>query len=133
MVIGFTGTRNGMTERQKKACYSIIKNATELHHGDCVGADYMAHGFAAVNGVHVHIHPPRDKKYRAFSDRNSTYVTTVYIAMPKDYLDRNKDIVDACDILVAAPETLAEELRSGTWSTVRYARKLKKPVIILDP
>ena len=49
----------------------------------------------------------------------------------KRYLERNRDIVDACDILIACPRTLKEELRSGTWATVRYARKVGKPVAIL--
>jgi hypothetical protein len=34
--------------------------------------------------------------------------------------------------LIATPESLTEELRSGTWATIRYARKIKKPCLILD-
>jgi hypothetical protein len=48
-------------------------------------------------------------------------------------LVRNRNIVDACTILTAAPRSTAEELRSGTWSTVRYARAHMVPDIILKP
>lgn len=51
----------------------------------------------------------------------------------KPPLKRNYDIVDACDILLAAPRTLTEELRSGTWATIRYARKTGKKYLILAP
>jgi predicted Rossmann fold nucleotide-binding protein DprA/Smf involved in DNA uptake len=49
----------------------------------------------------------------------------------KPYLDRNKDIVRVSIGLIAAPKTNKEEQRSGTWSTVRYATKTGKPLIIL--
>ena len=26
-----------------------------------------------------------------------------------------------------------EQLRSGTWATVRHARKLKRPIVIINP
>ena len=51
---------------------------------------------------------------------------------PKPYLDRNRDIVDACEVLLATPDG-PERLRSGTWSTVRYARKIGKPVEVRLP
>jgi len=49
----------------------------------------------------------------------------------KPYLDRNQDIVDGADILIAAPNEDKEIVRSGTWSTVRYARKSKKKIILV--
>ena len=44
MVIGFTGTKHGMTEQQKKAIADIVNHAylegtLTVHHGCCVGAD----------------------------------------------------------------------------------------------
>lgn len=51
----------------------------------------------------------------------------------KAYLDRIKDIVDMSDILIATPESVKEVLRSGTWSTVRYAKRAGKEVIICNP
>ena len=54
-------------------------------------------------------------------------------ATPAPYLDRNRAIVDACDILYATPESMAEESRGGMWHTVRYARRVGKPVVIVWP
>lgn len=51
---------------------------------------------------------------------------------PKPYLVRNKDIVNASEGMLAAPRG-PEELRSGTWSTIRYARKCRKKVLIMWP
>ena len=134
MKVGFTGTQQGMTDRQVGAFVSCLYGwsfMSEFHHGDCVGADEQAHGFVyrqGIEGLAIVVHPPVDPKKRA---NCSDEVTTILPA--KEYLQRNKDIVDACDLLVAAPRTPHEELRSGTWSTVRYARLKGVPVIVLDP
>jgi len=52
---------------------------------------------------------------------------------PQDYLVRNQDIVNECDVLVATPKENNEVLRSGTWATIRRATKAKKPVLIVNP
>jgi hypothetical protein len=54
------------------------------------------------------------------------------IAEDKDFLERNRDIVDRVEILIAAPEG-PEVQRSGTWSTVRYARGKVIPIYLLRP
>lgn len=97
----------------------------QLHHGDCIGADEEAAMEASDSDWVVIAHPPTDESRRAFS------VYTEFFRDPKPFLDRNKDIVDECDLLIAAPKG-PETQRSGTWSTVRYARRIGKPVIILD-
>jgi hypothetical protein len=71
----------------------------------------------------VHIHP-------GLAPLNQASGGVTFIA--KDNLTRNRDIVDTASMLIAAPEGNAERLRSGTWATVRYARKAKKKVIILS-
>jgi len=48
-------------------------------------------------------------------------------------LERNRAIVDETDILLAAPLESEEQLRSGTWATVRYARKQHKTVLVIFP
>lgn len=47
--------------------------------------------------------------------------------------ERNRAIVDAADLLVACPREAAEDVRSGTWSTIRYARTGKKRVLVVYP
>lgn len=51
----------------------------------------------------------------------------------KEYLDRNHDIVDEVDMLIATPKEYDEQLRSGTWATVRYAEKKDKTIIFIYP
>lgn len=128
--IGFTGTRNGMTIRQREMFGLLLKlyGAEDMfHHGDCVGADREAHSLALTRLIKIHIHPPEDPKARANCEGYTE------IAEPKPYLDRNHDIVDACDVLFAMPSSREEEQRSGTWATIRYARKQEKALIVIWP
>jgi hypothetical protein len=140
MKVGFTGTRKGMTKKQRLSLQSTLEafikldGATieEFHHGDCIGADAEADAIAYEYANNMIIHPPIDSKHRAFCNSNDT--SGIYtILEPKDYLDRNKDIIDAVDVLIFAPETKEEQLRSGTWYTVRYAKKKGKQIIGLEP
>lgn len=134
--LGFTGTRQGLTERQ---IYDLnlfmriflIEHGDECiiaHHGDCVGADAQFHKVVDHPSFDIIIHPPKISTYRAYCTGER-----VTILPTKDYLDRNHDIVDASDLMVATPKEKTEQLRSGTWSTIRYAWKMNIPVIILEP
>lgn len=120
-VIGFTGTRRGTTGPQQETLRRILTGALiaggEMHHGDCVGADEEAHAIADSLGAAIYVHPPVDPSFRAYCDGR----TTAYVAEPKPYLERNRDIVDESDVLVACPDG-PERRRSGTWATIRYAR-----------
>jgi hypothetical protein len=46
------------------------------------------------------------------------------------YMARNDALVDAADELWAFPESSTEAIRSGTWATIRRARKKGIPVYI---
>lgn len=130
--IGFTGTRGGMSKGQKATLLMILKGAAYgherdavLHHGDCVGADAEAHEVAQSLGLAMVIHPPTNPQARAFCQDAEAW-------MPEAaYLIRNHDIVKASTLLIAAPGC-AEVVRSGTWATVRYARKTGGQVVILE-
>ena len=126
MRIGFTGSRDGMTESQMLKLRSEFESRkpSEFHHGDCLGADSDAHVIARLfSDASIHVHPPKVKTMAANLIGSVNYA-------PKDYLERNKDIVNMCDVLIAAPSR-PETQRSGTWSTVRYAKKINKPIVIL--
>ena len=41
--------------------------------------------------------------------------------------------MDNSDILIATPKEKEEQLRSGTWATIRYAKKTKKIVFLVYP
>lgn len=125
MKIGFTGTRRGMTTEQRLSLARLLRGWTgEFHHGDCVGSDAQAHNIAERLGFQIIVHPPENTSMRAFKSAS--------IAMdPLPYLVRNRRIVDATERLIAAPMELSERLRSGIWSTVRYARKVGRPVAVI--
>lgn len=98
--------------------------ASEFHHGDCVGADAEAHAIAVDLGIPVVIHPPLDPKARAGCQSQ-------YIRERHPYVERNHHIVQETDYLIAAPKG-PEVTRSGTWATVRYAWLTDKPVKVLE-
>lgn len=128
--LGFTGTRRGMSPAQKCSLqeYLIKHRATMrwFHHGDCQGADAEAVSIARELGYLIACHPPAEDRYRAF-------VRADYAYPENQFLQRNQEIVRCSATLIAAPRRSEEELRSGTWMTVRYARRISKPVLVLAP
>lgn len=129
MKIGFTGTSDVMTLEQFDVLYCQIEkmSVSEAHHGDCVGADFTFHAICLEEEIPVILHPPINESKRAFCEG-------AQVIMPADeYLIRNHDIVDACDLLFACPRTATEQRRSGTWATWRYAKKQGKEIILILP
>jgi hypothetical protein len=131
MNIGFTGTRNGMTEKQKLAFAGFIEDvgtAFMFHHGDCVGADDEAATIVHESGWgSITVHPPTDRRLAA----SNPYGTFTLEAKP--YLTRNRDIVDACEFLVVVPKETEHQSRGGTWYTHDYAEKKRKTTVIIWP
>jgi hypothetical protein len=131
-VVGFTGTSNGCTDAQLIALRKLVKRLAPdtAHHGDCVGADEQFHGLLEEFDISPIIHPPVNPVKRAFCKAG---ITSGIILPAREYLVRNKDIVKAADKLIACPHTMEEQLRSGTWSTYRYAKKLQLPIYVIYP
>lgn len=127
MNIGFTGTQNGMTFSQRTVLRELLRGIFReepsikhsFHHGDCVGADAEACEIAKNLGFWRVSHPPTNPNKRAFCEYDE-------IHMPKPYLERNRDIVDASERLYATPFEFNNKLRSGTWYTYRYATDAMK-------
>jgi hypothetical protein len=133
MIIGFTGTQEGMSAVQLQTLQTLILRnaitiASELHHGDCVGADAQAHYIAQNLNMSIVVHPPTNDRKRAHCSGEKTEVLR-----PFPYLMRNKHIVNASEWLIAAPKEFDEQLRSGTWSTIRYAVNKGRDVSIILP
>lgn len=126
MKVGITGGRSGARPDQLETLRSKLFEvfATSLHHGDCVGADAQAHEIARELGLRIVVYPPDNPEYRAWCAGDEFW-------SPRPYLKRNYDIVDNTDLLIALPDR-PECQRSGTWSTVRYARRLNKPVVVIS-
>jgi len=130
--LAFTGTKNGLTVIQK---YTLGRELLRLrdegflwmHNGDCVGADYdAAKIWTDLKGL-VQLHPPLKEKYRA------RFAKARIVCEPLDYLVRDKRMIECSELTVATPETYDEQRRSGTWTTVRYARKERLGLVIVYP
>lgn len=126
--IGFTGSRTGMTDAQKVTMARLLAELRpkQVHHGDAIGSDADFHALARATSAVVVVHPPEDEKDRAFCTGDRTLP-----ALP--YLERNKAIVNACTVLIATPDSEKEQVRSGTWSTIRYAAREKKIMRVVMP
>lgn len=132
--VGFTGTQQGMTAKQRSTVKYLIAELqpVEAHHGDCTGADEEFHqlvrGF--TDTVWVVLHPGCDRKgespARAHCDGDETLPT-------RFYLTRNEEIVKAVGTMIATPAQATETIRSGTWTTVRRARKHNRELYVVLP
>ena len=131
MKIGFTGTRKGLTQSQKLKLIETLEklHPSHVYHGDCIGADTEFHNICEDLAYTISICPPTDTKLRSFLQPTENGI----VFKEKPYLSRNKDIVDFSDIVIVCPETKEEKLRSGTWSTWRYAKKKEKQIILILP
>lgn len=135
-VIGYTGTQVGLTEPQYESTYNVLRtfmkpeNAVIGIHGDCFGADVQFGKACKELNIYVMIRPGHDSFGNQPKTANSYSDVT---HPPEPYLVRNKRIVNQCDLLIAGPQEFEMQLRSGTWSTVRYALKQKKHVCIVYP
>lgn len=150
MIVSFTGTRDAASSRQldqlalvltafyvpQKYVYGIGSPigpvaANEFHFGGAVGADRQARRIAKDLGFAIHWHPcPGVARTEIFGDDPSVEDEIWHEVFPP--LVRNKHLVAVGGVLIAAPFTDNEELRSGTWATIRYARAALKPVVMLS-
>lgn len=127
MNVGFTGTQRGMTPQQYQTVWELLyERSGEFHEGDCIGADAQAAFLAREASFRIVCHPPINESKRAFFPADETWP-----AAP--YLDRNKTIVNRSREMIATPGEVEEQLRSGTWSTIRYAKRLGCPLSIVFP
>lgn len=133
--IAFTGTRQGMTDEQGGRFLALLERARArlgpciLHHGDCIGSDDDADMLAASIGLVRHIRPSTVAGTRAHTERRGALV----VAPEAEPWMRDQWTVDAGWFLVATPKTFKVEERSGTWMTVRMARKAGKTAYVIWP
>jgi predicted Rossmann fold nucleotide-binding protein DprA/Smf involved in DNA uptake len=138
VLIGWTGTRT-LRKRDlwivRAAVASFVPRSVQFVTGGCVGVDAEVARLATTFGVYVHTIIPWDRsrvdpEWSAFCDSHEL--------MPEgsSYADRNRRIVAMSDLLVGVaqhPEGHIGSRRSGTWQTLRIARRAGVPtrVIIL--
>ena len=131
MKLGFSGTRGGMTPQQEERTAKLVEylQPSHFHHGLCIGSDEDAHNI--VRGLLLDItivgHPPINKNLIAS-------VTCDYRRPPAAYLKRDDAIVRETDEIIATPRTYHNIPRgSGTWYTIREAKRQGKKVTIIFP
>ncbi len=129
--VGFTGTRNGMTEVQKQEVfkelskYTVMREVHYFHHGDCIGADVEAASIARKLGFKIVRHPPLSDELRAFSEFDID-------REPLTHFARNRAIVNEAHDMIACPLDYERQTNGGTWYTVDYSyKKGKIPTVIL--
>jgi len=118
--LGFTGTRRGMTKAQLGTIEQWVKiiRPNSVVHGCCWGADMQFHDLCSTLMVKIALRPSNRQ------DLIPGLGGCVWsIAPAEEPLVRNRKIVADAQWLLAAPAEEQEILRSGTWATIRYARK----------
>ena len=151
MILAFSGTRRGLTAYQRRNLVTCLAALPErLFHGGAVGADEEVDALLAPlyweseRRRGAILDPPEGIEYpivvypasierRRYWTRDVRFSAVREIEDPRPPLDRNRIIARCADRLLAAPATLTEILRSGTWATVRYAHAAGRPVTILLP
>jgi hypothetical protein len=146
--LGFTGTRYGMTSSQLDSCTGIVQhlgisndtNITEIHHGDCIGADaefdlLIAEGCGFFpEQITRYIHQPiRTEHVANCANRNKEFYKDTVLETPLGHLMRNRKIVHACNVLIATPQQETDPGYGGTWYTYNFARKHNKLTYLVQP
>lgn len=117
--VGFTGTRLGATEEQYAKVRDVLREVTGgrsfvAHHGDCIGADAEFHELCLTMGAMIEIHPG------PISDLSAGCQGHVRHPI-KPHMVRNRAIVDASHVMIAAPPTDLPQEYGGTWHTIRMS------------
>ena len=129
--VGFSGTRQGMTDAQKEAFSALIRELgpTEFHHGDAIGAD--AEAADAVNQLlqrpKIICHPCYFNAQRAWTKFNDEKRPV------RDTHVRNRRIVAETDLLVGCPKSMKRLQSTGTWHTIGEAEGKGKPRFVVWP
>ena len=137
MIIGFTGTRRGMTKAQWDGVLTMLSHYVQTYgnlviglHGDCIGADDHFDNICASLNVRRNIRPCTFSNMRA----NCVQKGAREIASPERPMQRNRDIVADADVMFACPPNNEEIKRgSGTWATIRFAKRARKQLHIFFP
>jgi hypothetical protein len=128
MKVGVTGTREGATEYQLTQLRSVLADlkGAEFHHGDCNGVDVQAAAIAKSLGYTIVCYPPT-------STNEQGHFGGDIVHEPAGYLQRDRAIVEECDVLLVCPKQMEWQPKGGTWYTHDYAVKINKPYNIIWP
>ena len=134
MRYGITGVRDIGDQRTPAREHALrviawalmdLEDVTEVTTGAQYGVDTQA--FFIASELHPDAHHrvcvPAGVPHNEHLVRIARIHGREVVEVPGGYLARNDRIVASSDVLVAFPRTENEELRSGTWATIRRARR----------
>jgi len=101
-----------------------------------IGSDDDFHKQCRALGIPRVIHPPDNDSKRAFCHMREPGLSKANytrVLEPAPYMERNQTIVEATALLLATPESAAPGAWSGSMSTVRYAQKVGRWVVLVGP
>jgi hypothetical protein len=134
-----TGTLRGGTSPQLESLNNVIRDhdrpITMACHGLAIGIDFQFHQLCRKNQIPIRGYPCTIKSKQADIPASEFAV----LLPAKDSLSRNHDMIDYAVLsseesqLIVCPKRDYEELRSGTWATVRYARRASLDILYIWP
>lgn len=137
---GFTGSRD-LDENGEKIVTSVLAllaGGEVYTTGACVGVDAfigLSLWLAEPNATHRVVVPADRSRVNYWWCHRAIADSVLVEEMPTGttYKDRNQRIVDRSDVVVAFPAHAEDDprsRRSGTWQTVRMARRKKLSVVL---
>lgn len=136
-VYGVTGSRKIQTQQQREHIREVIylyaiPGVDSLVHGCCVGVDRECAMAAVDHDLKriVALVPPNRSLVSDVARAASDEIVEITDG-PDGYKRRNQEIVNRSDVLLAFPmypENHPLSRRSGTWQTIRMARRAGIPV-----
>lgn len=147
LTVGFTASRNlkGVNPRKMVSPLSELKKS-EFVYGGCIGGDEAIAIWLTTYGPagsrHRVILPANRKavaEWWKYPNAADPFPLVEYMPAGTTYKDRNQRIVDISDLVIGFPEYPEDHpksLRSGTWQTIRMARRkgtLKQVCILREP
>ena len=130
MRIAISGPTTLTNREKEQVCTDFERRISAgdiVYSGAAYGVDTVGAKAAKPSGCELILVAPKDlwhnESLRKIADR--------IIDVRGTYMDRNDRLADHAECLIAYPPTALEEIRSGTWSTVRRFRKRGKPVVIV--
>lgn len=146
--MSFTGTRDLPTAAQWKHIrgdLALLGGATGFVTGGCTGIDAMV-GHALFQmypeAEHTVVVPADRSRIKAWwrpvldLGQYVSHLTVIDMRPDTTYRDRNIRMVNVSDVLIGYPqygERHPRSIRSGSWQTVRMARRLHKVRPIVTP
>jgi hypothetical protein len=131
MIVTYTGTRNGMTDAQKRQvtlalrALMDVQAITVCQHGCCVGGDVEFNAICKEIGLKTVGYFVRGPLCAGeIADENHERW---------GHIRRNHEMVDDSEVVIGAPPTADEQQRGGTWSTIRYGRQCKRLMLVILP